>query len=78
MHALELNGDKNAAIINRLMLMRDRFIGAMLLGNQLVNIAAASLTTSVFLGLFGEHGVVYATVVMTLLVVILPKSCPKP
>lgn len=77
MHALELNGDKNAAIVNRLMLMRDRFIGAMLLGNQLVNIAAASLTTSVFLGLFGEHGVVYATVVMTLLVVIFAEVMPK-
>ena len=71
MHALEMSGDKNATIVNRLMMTRDRFIGAMLLGNQLVNIAAASFTTSVLVGLFGDRGVVYATAIMTVLVVVL-------
>jgi len=77
MHALEMSGDKNATIVNRLMMTRDRFIGAMLLGNQLVNIAAASFTTSVLVGLFGDRGVVYATAIMTVLVVVFAEVLPK-
>ena len=77
MHALEQNGDKNAAIVNKLMLHRDRFIGAMLLGNQLVNIAAAAYTTNVLVGLVGDTGVFYATGIMTALVVIFAEVMPK-
>jgi Mg2+/Co2+ transporter CorB len=39
--------------------MRERFIGAILLGNNLANIAASALATSVFLTLFGREGVDY-------------------
>ena len=77
MHALELSGDKNAAVVNRLMLGRERFIGAMLLGNQLVNIAAAAFTTNVLVGLIGDTGVFYATGIMTALVVIFAEVMPK-
>ncbi|NQX79088.1 MAG: HlyC/CorC family transporter, partial [Hyphomicrobiaceae bacterium] len=48
-----------------------------LLGNNLVNILASALTTSLLISLFGEAGVFYATIIMTLLVVIFCEVLPK-
>jgi len=56
---------------------RERLIGAILLGNNLVNILAASLATALFTRLFGDSGVALATVVMTLLVLIFAEVLPK-
>jgi Mg2+/Co2+ transporter CorB len=77
MHALEEDGNKRARTVNRLLQIRERFIGAILLGNTLANVAASALATSVFLSLFGEEGVVYATVVMTVIVVLFAEVLPK-
>jgi Mg2+/Co2+ transporter CorB len=77
MHALEEDGNKRARIVNRLLDMRERFIGAILLGNNLANIAASALATTLFLKLFGEAGVVYATIVMTAVVVLFAEVLPK-
>jgi Mg2+/Co2+ transporter CorB len=77
MHALEQDGNKRAHIVNALLSARERMIGALLLGNNLVNIAASALATSVFLSLFGEAGVVYATIVMTVIVVLFAEVLPK-
>jgi Mg2+/Co2+ transporter CorB len=77
MHALEEDGNKRARIVNRLLAARERLIGAILLGNNLVNIAASALATSVFLSVFGEAGVAYATLVMTVIVVLFAEVLPK-
>jgi Mg2+/Co2+ transporter CorB len=74
---LEKKGNRNAGIVNRLLDTRERLIGALLLGNNAVNILASSLATSVFLLWFGEVGVIYATVVMTVLVVVFAEVLPK-
>ncbi len=55
----------------------ERLIGSVLLGNNLVNILAASLATALFTKLFGESGVALATLVMTLLVLIFAEVLPK-
>ena len=55
----------------------ERLIGAVLLGNNLVNILAAALATSLFTRLFGDSGVALATLVMTLLVLIFAEVLPK-
>ncbi|MEM6656845.1 MAG: HlyC/CorC family transporter [Pseudomonadota bacterium] len=55
----------------------ERLIGSVLLGNNLVNILAASLATAMFTRLFGESGVALATLVMTLLVLIFAEVLPK-
>ncbi len=55
----------------------ERLIGAVLLGNNLVNILAASLATALFTRLFGESGIALATLVMTLLVLIFAEVLPK-
>ena len=74
---LEKNGDKRAGTVTRLIAKRDHLIGALLIGNNLVNILASALATSFFLQLFGEIGVAIATLVMTLLVVIFAEVMPK-
>ncbi|MGJ8616907.1 MAG: HlyC/CorC family transporter [Sulfitobacter sp.] len=55
----------------------ERLIGSVLLGNNLVNILAASLATAMFTRMFGESGVALATLVMTLLVLIFAEVLPK-
>ncbi|EBA17696.1 CBS domain protein [Roseobacter sp. SK209-2-6] len=55
----------------------ERLIGSVLLGNNLVNILATSLATAVLTRAFGESGVAFATLVMTLLVLIFAEVLPK-
>ncbi len=77
MHNLEQSGISRAGLVNRLLDHKDRLIGAILLGNNLVNIMASALATSLLIGIFGEAGVVYATLSMTLLVLIFAEVLPK-
>lgn len=77
MHTLAQDGDERAAAVNRLIENQERFLGAILLGNNLVNVLASALATSLFLQLFGQAGVAYATLVMTALVVIFAEVMPK-
>ena len=55
----------------------ESLIGSVLLGNNLVNILAASLATALFTRLFGDSGVALATAVMTLLVLVFAEVLPK-
>ena len=77
MHSLEKEGNKRAALINKLREEKDKLIGALLLGNNLVNILASALATSALIKIFGETGVVYATIAMTLMVLIFAEVLPK-
>jgi Mg2+/Co2+ transporter CorB len=70
-------GDRKAGIVNRLLAARERLIGAVLLGNNAVNILASALMTSIFLLWFGDVGVLYATAVMTVMVVVFAEVLPK-
>ncbi|MEM6833779.1 MAG: HlyC/CorC family transporter [Sphingomonadales bacterium] len=70
-------GDKQALVFEALVELPERFIGTILLGNNLVNILASALATSVMIELFGEAGVVYATLVMTALVLVFAEVLPK-
>ena len=77
MHQLENNGNRRAEMINRLNEHQERLIGAILLGNNLVNILASALATSVMIALYGEAGVAYATLIMTLLLLIFAEILPS-
>ncbi len=77
MLALEKTGDQRARLVNRLLEMRERFIGAMLIGNNIVNIGVSAFTTSVLVAVFGDEGVIYATIVMSLLVIVFAEVLPK-
>lgn len=77
LHSLEQRGNRRAALVNSMRLHMERVIGAILLGNNLVNITASALATGALISLFGENGVIYATVGMTALVVIFGEIMPK-
>ena len=70
-------GDKGAEQALTITEDNERLIGSVLLGNNLVNILAASLATALFTRLFGESGVALATLAMTLLVLIFAEVLPK-
>ncbi|MEL7397136.1 MAG: HlyC/CorC family transporter [Pseudomonadota bacterium] len=70
-------GDKGAQKALDITEDNERLIGSVLLGNNLVNILAASLATAMFTKLFGESGVALATLMMTLLVLIFAEVLPK-
>ncbi len=77
MHQAELDGDHRAALVNKLRDDKERLIGAILLGNNLVNILASALATSALIALVGKAGVAYATIAMTLLVLVFSEIMPK-
>ncbi|MCE9651219.1 MAG: HlyC/CorC family transporter [Parvibaculum sp.] len=77
MNRLAEEKNKRAILVLKLTDDLERMIGALLLGNNLVNILASALATSLFLTLFGDAGVVYATLVMTAVVVIFAEVLPK-
>ncbi|KFC63592.1 Hypothetical protein precursor [Bosea sp. LC85] len=75
--ALEKAGSRRAGIAMRLLATRERLIGAMLIGNNVVNIGASAFATSVLVTAFGDAGVIYATAVMSVLVIIFAEIMPK-
>ncbi|MGF1639580.1 MAG: HlyC/CorC family transporter [Rhodospirillales bacterium] len=77
MHQLDQTGNPRAGVVKRLQGASDRLIGTILLGNNLVNILASALATSFLITLFGQAGVVYATLSMTLLVLVFAEILPK-
>lgn len=74
---LDRRGDIAARRALRLTDQPERLIGAILLGNNLVNILASAIATAVFIEVYGQSGVVYATLVMTALVLIFAEVLPK-
>ena len=77
MHHMAAQGSRGAATALRLIEDNERLIGSILLGNNLVNIMAASLATSLFTAALGESGVAWATLVMTFLVLVFSEVAPK-
>ena len=77
MHQMARKGNRHARIVSALNERRERLLGVVLLGNNLVNILASALATSIAIGWVGDAGVAYATVAMTLLVLIFSEILPK-
>jgi Mg2+/Co2+ transporter CorB len=77
MHALAQQNNRRARVVNDLRARMEQVIAALLLGNNLVNITGSALATSVMIAMFGEHGVIYATAAMTVLVVLFGEVLPK-
>ena len=74
---LEMKGKKNAKTAIGLLNKKEALIGAILLGNNLVNILASALATSLMIKIFGNSGVAYAVIIMTTLIVIFAEILPK-
>lgn len=77
-HKLLLNGNRRAKMVEKLHKNKDDMISALLLGNNMVNIMASAIGTAISIQLFGEgEGIIYATIIMTALVVIFAEILPK-
>jgi Mg2+/Co2+ transporter CorB len=74
---LEKGGDRRARLVNRLLAIRERFIGTVLIGNNIVNIGVSAFATSVLVAIFGDGGAIYATIIMSILVIVFAEVLPK-
>jgi Mg2+/Co2+ transporter CorB len=74
---LILEGDKRAQTVGKLRKQKERLISGLMIGNNIVNILAAALATDLAIRYWGDHGVLYATVIMTVVVVVFAEVLPK-
>ncbi len=71
------NGHRGARLASRLLEQPDRLLGLILLGNNFINISAASLATIIALRLYGEAGIAAATGLLTFTILIFSEVAPK-
>ena len=71
------DGVQGAKLVEKLTEDPNKLLGAILIGNNIVNILASSLATTLFVSLVGPSGVGIATAVMTVLVLIFGEITPK-
>lgn len=74
---MQEEGVKGAKLVGSLIEDPNSLLGSILVGNNVVNIAATSISTSLFMSLLGNNGVTVATLVMTILVLIFGEITPK-
>ena len=77
MRQLANKGNKRAKIVEKLRADREGLIGSILIGNNAVNVLGSALATSFAIALFGEGGLVWATISMTVLLVVFAEVMPK-
>lgn len=76
-HRLVGEGNKRAKKLEKLLKIREKVISTMLVGNNIVNIMASALATGVLIKVFGESGLLYATIVMTIVILVFAEIAPK-
>ena len=74
---MEDEGVKGAKLVSSLIEKSSDLLSSILVGNNIVNIAATSVSTSLFINIFGDGGVAIATAVMTVLVLVFGEITPK-
>ncbi len=75
--ALIDEGNKSAIIVDKIISNSGKMLSAILIGNNIVNIASSSLATILAQNLFGNYAVSFATGILTLLVLIFGEITPK-
>ena len=70
-------GSKRAEYVLKILNQKENVISSLLLSNNLVNILASSLATAFFYDIFGIKGIFYATLLMTIILVIFAEVLPK-
>ena len=76
-HMKAKEGNKSALLVGRLMGKMEKLIGSVLFANTLINILATSLATNLLIKHFGENGVLYATILMTISILFFGEIMPK-
>jgi Mg2+/Co2+ transporter CorB len=70
-------GDHSAQRLGELRRKKDRLVAALLIGNNFVNTTATALASALLIAWFGDQGVIYASLVMTVALVLLSEVLPK-
>ena len=70
-------GEKKANFVLKILDNLDDVISALLVTSNMVNILASSLATAVLYEVFGVSGIFYATIIMTILIVVFAEILPK-
>ena len=68
---------RRARLVEKTLREPEKFIGTILLGNNLVNVASSALATWMAISLVGEGGVIWATLIMTLIILVFAEITPK-
>ncbi len=76
-HKLKTSGDKRAIIISALREDKESLISTILLANSIFSILASTVATAALIDIFGSEGVVYATILMTVLIILFAEILPK-
>ena len=76
-YKLANKGDKNALRVLKLKKKKNDLISSILVGNNFVNILASALATAILIKIYGDEGVIYSTIVMSVLIVIFAEILPK-
>ena len=74
---LEKQNHRGAKRVSKLLARPDRLIGLILIGNNRVNIAAGAIATVIGIRLFGDMGILIATITLTLIILIFAEVTPK-
>ncbi|MBV0899571.1 MAG: HlyC/CorC family transporter [Wolbachia endosymbiont of Fragariocoptes setiger] len=74
---LKLSGNKQAKVIDRLLNRKELTIGTILLGNTIIHITCSSLSTVMFIRIFGNEGILISTVVITICILLFCEVLPK-
>ena len=69
-------GNPDARRVEDILKEPGRLISAILLGNNFVNILASAIATALFISIFGERGILYATIAMTVVLLIFGDIIP--
>jgi len=77
MRQLAGKGNRRAMLVEKLRDDREGLIGSILIGNNAVNVIASALATSVFISILDDAGVVWATITMTVVLVVFAEVMPK-
>ncbi len=77
MKNLASDGNKRAKLVIKLSENYDKLISTILIGNNIVNIAASSVATAMFVKLLGEGGISVSTAVLTVVILIFGEITPK-
>lgn len=77
LHKLKNDGNKRAIILHKLRKNKESLISTILLSNNICNIFASTMTTALLISIFGDEGVIYATLIMTIIIIIFAEVLPK-
>ena len=77
MHTLAKSGKKNAIIFEKLFRDKEKLICTILFANNLVNVLASALATKILIEVTPAEGIIYATLIMTLMILIFGELLPK-